>query len=160
MSSSLSQMQYVKLCACGCGQPVPLAQKTCTARGYVKGEPCQFVRGHAVGRYEPDREKRAAMDLECRRRYKRERRARMKALVAEYLTIHPCLDCGEADPDVLDFDHRNPAKKVKSIADILAGALGIRVLETEITKCDIRCANCHRRKHAREFRALQEQKQS
>ena len=84
----------------------------------------------------------------------------MKALVAEYLTIHPCLDCGEADPDVLDFDHRNPAKKVKSIADILAGALGIRVLETEITKCDIRCANCHRRKHAREFRALQEQKQS
>ena len=35
-----------KACECGCGQAAPLAIKTCTTRGWVKGEPLRFVRGH------------------------------------------------------------------------------------------------------------------
>jgi hypothetical protein len=34
------------LCACGCGEPVPVRKAGCTARGYVKGEPCKYVAGH------------------------------------------------------------------------------------------------------------------
>jgi 5-methylcytosine-specific restriction endonuclease McrA len=34
-------------CACGCGEPVPVRKANCTARGYVKGEPCRFVAGHS-----------------------------------------------------------------------------------------------------------------
>lgn len=35
-----------KLCECGCGQPAPLARKTETAKGRVKGQPSRFIRGH------------------------------------------------------------------------------------------------------------------
>lgn len=35
-----------KLCDCGCGQPAPIATITRKDRGYVKGEPLRFRRGH------------------------------------------------------------------------------------------------------------------
>ena len=36
----------MKLCKCGCGQPVPIAVKTDTKRGWRKGQPLRFVSGH------------------------------------------------------------------------------------------------------------------
>jgi hypothetical protein len=39
-------MKAETLCACGCGQPTLIAKKTCTARGYRKGEPQRFLPGH------------------------------------------------------------------------------------------------------------------
>jgi hypothetical protein len=38
----------VRLCECGCGEPAPIATKTSTAQGYVRGEPMRFVHGHAT----------------------------------------------------------------------------------------------------------------
>lgn len=34
------------LCQCGCGQPAPIATRTVTSRGRVKGQPLRFIRGH------------------------------------------------------------------------------------------------------------------
>lgn len=34
------------LCECGCGLPAPIATKTDTARGYVKGQPFRWRKGH------------------------------------------------------------------------------------------------------------------
>jgi len=40
------------LCECGCGQATTVATKTDRARGWVKGQPKRFIRGHArTGRY-------------------------------------------------------------------------------------------------------------
>jgi hypothetical protein len=36
----------VKLCECGCGQPVPIAKRNRKNRGHVKGQPLRFVKGH------------------------------------------------------------------------------------------------------------------
>lgn len=36
----------MNLCQCGCGQPAPVAPKSCRRRGYVKGQPYRFIRGH------------------------------------------------------------------------------------------------------------------
>lgn len=36
----------MKLCECGCGEPAPIAKETRLSRGYVKGQPMQFVKGH------------------------------------------------------------------------------------------------------------------
>jgi hypothetical protein len=33
-------------CACGCGQPAPLAKKTATRYGHVKGQPVRYINGH------------------------------------------------------------------------------------------------------------------
>lgn len=36
------------LCECGCGQLAPLATRTRTDRGQVKGKPVRFIRGHTL----------------------------------------------------------------------------------------------------------------
>lgn len=83
----------------------------------------------------------------CRRRYKAEQRNRLRIYVRGHLATHPCIGCRETDFRCLDFDHRNPDEKYRSISQIIHGALGINVLIKEIAKCDVRCANCHRKKH-------------
>lgn len=35
-----------KLCECGCGKPVPIAARTHSDKGYVKGKPTRFIQGH------------------------------------------------------------------------------------------------------------------
>ena len=68
-----------------------------------------------------------------------------------YLSSHACVDCGESDPVVLDFDHIDGNKKSASIADMLTNRLSWSRIELEITKCAVRCANCHRRRTAKQF---------
>ena len=64
----------------------------------------------------------------------------------EYFRTHPCLDCGETDPVVLEFDHlRDKAFAIGQALDRYSWA---RVL-AEIEKCEVVCANCHRRRTAR-----------
>ena len=62
-----------------------------------------------------------------------------------YLSSHPCVDCGEADVRVLEFDHVRGSKTVE-IARLLDRAISWAKIEAEIAKCEVRCANCHRRK--------------
>lgn len=73
---------------------------------------------------------------------------RNSRLVLEYLQKHPCVDCGETDPLVLEFDHVRGEKKY-NIADIIRTYGGWRTIMSEIEKCDVRCANCHRRATAK-----------
>lgn len=67
--------------------------------------------------------------------------------VRDYIVAHkksnPCVDCGEDDWVVLDFDHRPGEKKLFRLAAYKY--ITMRKLLAEIAKCDIRCANCHRR---------------
>lgn len=40
-------MNTVKLCECGvCGLPAPIAKRTITCKGHVKGQPIRFIKGH------------------------------------------------------------------------------------------------------------------
>lgn len=73
-----------------------------------------------------------------------------RALLLAYLLDHPCVDCGDGDPVVLDFDHRDPSTKRNEVARLAATKSWPQVL-AEIAKCDVRCANCHRRKTAKQF---------
>ncbi len=65
--------------------------------------------------------------------------------VLDYLRSHPCVDCGESDPVVLEFDHVR-GDKVMAIADLIERHPVLPALETEIAKCEVVCANCHRRR--------------
>jgi hypothetical protein len=65
----------------------------------------------------------------------------------EYLGQHSCVDCGEADPVVLQFDHTGD--KRTEISQMLQAGFNWSVIQQEIDKCEVRCANCHRRRTAR-----------
>jgi 5-methylcytosine-specific restriction endonuclease McrA len=62
-----------------------------------------------------------------------------------------CVVCGENDLVVLEFDHINPSEKSFAIARAISDGLKWEVILQEIRKCQILCANCHKRKTAVEF---------
>ena len=61
-----------------------------------------------------------------------------------------CIRCGEKDIVCLDLHHRNPSEKSFTIGKRKAVGAGIQRLKDEIAKCDVVCANCHRKLHASE----------
>lgn len=65
--------------------------------------------------------------------------------VVDYLSQHPCADCGEEDVLVLEFDHLRD--KSFSIPWGIRNKPWTEVLE-EIAKCEVVCSNCHRRRTA------------
>jgi hypothetical protein len=76
------------------------------------------------------------------------RRADSQRRAIEYLVAHPCVDCGERDIVCLQFDHLTDKKFDVSVM-ISTGVSWTRIA-AEIAKCEVRCANCHARKTARE----------
>jgi transcription elongation factor Elf1 len=74
---------------------------------------------------------------------------RNRRIVLAHLRAHPCIDCGEHDIVVLDFDHVS-GQKHGNISRLIRGGTSIETLEAEIAKCVVRCSNCHRRKTASE----------
>lgn len=86
----------------------------------------------------------------CRDRIRRRAtrlRDRNRALVVGYLLEHPCVDCGEDDPVVLDFDHVRGIK-VANVSFLVFRLKDWSVILEEIAKCDVVCADCHRRRTA------------
>jgi len=78
---------------------------------------------------------------QIRARKRREIIANQRRLLAYFLE-HPCTDCGEADPVVLEFDHLRD--KTANINSLISGSW--RRIMAEIAKCEVVCANCHRRR--------------
>lgn len=84
-------------------------------------------------------------------RHKHNVRARIAAvirgnvvLVRSYLRLHPCVDGGEADPFVLEFDHVRGVK-YKQVSRLVYNGGSWPAIEREIAEGDARCANRHRR---------------
>ena len=100
--------------------------------------------GYQAKWYEANREQHVAAVARSRAK----RLDKIREYVWEYLLEHPCVDCGEADPIVLEFDHVRGEKSFtigvamasRPVADVIS----------EIEKCDVRCCNCHRRKTSSE----------
>jgi hypothetical protein len=72
---------------------------------------------------------------------KKLRLAKNKEWVCRFLMDHPCVDCGEPDIRVLEFDHLGDKKF--HISRGLAEGYGLERIQQEIAKCEVRCANCH-----------------
>ncbi len=70
---------------------------------------------------------------------------RNRDLVLEHLLEHPCVDCGETDVRVLDFDHVRGTKR-REVGRMATSPFSVATLRAEIDKCDVRCVNCHGRR--------------
>jgi hypothetical protein len=75
------------------------------------------------------------------------RLATRRTFLFRYLREHPCVDCGEQDLRVLDCDHVETRRHY--VADLLRQCASIDALRSEIARCEVVCANCHRRRTAR-----------
>jgi hypothetical protein len=68
--------------------------------------------------------------------------------IRAYKEAHGCQLCSERDPRCLDFHHIDPATKKRAIAHMTWGQ-GKESILKEIAKCNILCANCHRKLYVR-----------
>ncbi len=67
-----------------------------------------------------------------------------KQWLLDYLRSNPCVDCGEADVEILQFDHVEMiGSKAKRVYAYISS---INKLKAEVAKCEVRCANCHLRR--------------
>tara|TARA_R100000234_G_C5001769_1_gene180629 strand:+ start:2952 stop:3314 length:363 start_codon:yes stop_codon:yes gene_type:complete len=73
----------------------------------------------------------------------REQRKKNKEYIAFVKSMLSCVDCGEDNPVLLDFDHVRGEKK-SNISDMANQSYSIETIQKEIDKCEPRCANCHR----------------
>lgn len=71
-------------------------------------------------------------------------RIRSRDWVRLYKKDKPCVDCGVSfHHAAMDFDHTGTDKKA-GIAVLAARGASVVSLLSEIAKCDLVCANCHR----------------
>lgn len=61
--------------------------------------------------------------------------------IINYLLNHPCVDCGNSDIRVLQFDHVQGDKHYNVGNCLEHSTEGI---QREIDKCEVRCGNCHK----------------
>ena len=68
----------------------------------------------------------------------------LKAWMLE-LKSRPCADCGGVFPVCcMDFDHRDGTEKAYNLGSMFAHHYSRELIQTELDKCDLVCANCHR----------------
>ncbi len=127
-----------------CGETTPLDEFPIKSRVTGLRRGCRLCcRAYGREHYWRDRDP----YLNKARARRREERPRIRAAVGEYLRTHPCIDCGETDILLLDFDHRDRAAKLAPVSR-LAHWASLGVVLSEIAKCDVRCGNCHRSRTA------------
>ena len=96
-------------------------------------------------------EKRTPEKIEKARAANKKRRPDARRVIWDYLFNHPCIDCGETDPIVLEFDHRKSSTKILGVSQMAGNGRPLSDIKEEIIKCQVLCANCHRRKTAKEL---------
>ena len=129
---------------CGrCGELKPVDDFAWRRRGRGQRDsfcrPCRSAYGRA--HYLANKQRYVDQAREQKRKVTRER----TAYLIEFFRTHVCADCGEADPVVLEFDH------LRDKRFNIGSAVPYRNWDSilaEIEKCEVVCANCHRRRTA------------
>ena len=79
------------------------------------------------------------------------RQDKRKWFYDEVLSKSSCLECGESHPGCMDFHHRDPKTKSYNISDMIQKRFSNIKILAELVKCDVLCANCHRKLHWEEL---------
>lgn len=97
--------------------------------------------------YQKNRVKYRKLSVIWNRKHKED----LRDFILDYLSHHPCVDCGETDIRVLEFDHEDEKLKTASISKMIQGCLSLSTIIKEIDKCSVRCCNCHRKRTIIQF---------
>jgi hypothetical protein len=128
----------------GCGESKPVAEFAWRRKERGQRDnmcrPCRSAYGRA--QYEANRQR----YIDQARLQKQRLRLERTIYLFQYFVEHPCVDCGETDPVVLEFDHLRD--KLFNIGRALSFRNWQSILD-EIAKCEVVCRNCHQRREAR-----------
>jgi hypothetical protein len=138
--------QFKRCYDCGSVKPITEFAFANKAKGTRQGRCRKCHAAYRRRHYLRNRDTYIRQEVARIKRYREENRPKIRG----YLRAHPCIDCGETNIVVLDFDHRDPKTKAHNVVVLSMNKPWTRVL-AEIVKCDVRCANCHRRRTARQF---------
>lgn len=111
----------------------------CLSCGRAKDDP-KHLR-HVRMQLDFQREKRLGKQAQKRQATWRRR------FLLTYKLEHACIRCGEDHMACLEFHHRVPAEKKFEITSPKAMSVHYGVFKREFEKCDLLCANCHRKIH-------------
>jgi len=82
------------------------------------------------------------------------RKKDIKSWFAAYKRLQSCVQCSESHPSCLEFHHVDPnglvdptMRKYAAISTLVGSARGIKTIKRELEKCQVLCANCHRKHH-------------
>lgn len=81
--------------------------------------------------------------LQSIQRGKKARQERAREYILELFKTG-CVDCGITDPEVLEWDHLSDKEHL--ISKLLKEGSSKERLDKELVKCDLVCANCHRKR--------------
>lgn len=101
---------------------------------------CKTCSAKAVKEY------RSKLDTKSKQKHNEvceKRSLEIRRYFVSYLKEHPCVDCGESNPVVLDFDHVRGDKNF-SVSRMVSEGFSIKRILSEVSKCEVRCSNCHR----------------
>lgn len=104
---------------------------------YCKFCQAEFNREH----YRNDKNDYLERAVKRNARLNSENKEKLKADLVE----HPCVDCELTDIRYLEFDHVR-SDKTANIFRLLTQGRSWLIIEAEMAKCEIRCANCHRKR--------------
>lgn len=88
------------------------------------------------------------MNKKCRKKQIRNRKKSIIKIVQEFKSNKGCIICQEKHPAALDFHHLRDKKFL--ISSIAGSGYSVKTIMSEMAKCIILCANCHRKKHFNE----------
>lgn len=78
--------------------------------------------------------------------YVRRRKKLIRDWFNSYKESLKCSECKENHPAILDFHHTS-SKKEFGISKMVGEGYSIDRIKKELEKCDVLCANCHRKVH-------------
>lgn len=82
--------------------------------------------------------------IPCYSKFKGIRKAAIRDKYYDLKKDLKCCQCGNTDFRVLEFDHKDRKEKSFSVAEGLKRGYSLAKLKSEIEKCQVLCANCHR----------------
>lgn len=75
------------------------------------------------------------------------KKSKLRKLLETLKDEAPCMDCNVQYPYyVMDLDHRDSKTKVLAVSVLANNGVSEATLREEIAKCDLVCANCHRKR--------------
>lgn len=141
--------------------------KTCTKCGETKNEADYFVKDSKTGRlhaqckscykehrktYQKDHYVRYHQEYLKRAKLRRETlRLEFRANMLDYLDGKVCEECGETDIRTFEFAHIDATAKAFGISQAVRLGRSWSEVLSEICKCRILCANCHKKETAEQF---------